>query len=75
MNGYYVDEEWLLLFWSGLEVTTTPDKTCKAESTGVGKIEYQSTSTMISYEKLFLPEHEKDSKNEPKTNDPRMKSL
>lgn len=64
MNGHYVDEEWPLFF----EMTTTSDKTCKTEPTRVGKIDDQSTSTMIFYEKLFLPEHEKDPRNEPQTN-------
>lgn len=45
------------------------------EPTGIGKINDQRTSTMISYEKLFLPEHEKGPGNEPQTNDPKMKSL
>lgn len=55
-------------------MTTASDKTCKTELTGVGKTGDQIASTMISYEKLFLPEHEKDLRNEPKTNDPKTKS-
>lgn len=53
-------------------MTPAPDKTAKAEASGVGKSETKLMSAMISCEKLFLPglekgEEKKDPRNGPKT--------
>lgn len=61
-NGHDIDEEWPLLCWSGLEMTTIPEKTQETEPTGGGKTGNQIASTMISCEKLFLPEHDRPQK-------------